>query len=107
MVPQVRALWAAAFLTNEKGPKELCTASSSPMGLRHRDLSRAARVGTPLLLSFSRCSPRCSEPISRIALLAGARGGYILAVTGSNGFHGNRRHGLIPMLAGLECDNGF
>lgn len=76
MVPQVRALWTAAVLSNEKCPKELCTASPSPMVLRHQDLSRAARVGIPLLLSFSRCLPRCSEPIFRIALLAGAHGGY-------------------------------
>ena len=76
MVPQVRALCTAAVLTNEKGSKELCTASPSPMVLRHQDLSRAARGGTPLLLSFSRCLPRCSESIFRIALLAGAHGRY-------------------------------
>ena len=50
MVSQVRALWAPAVLTNEKGPKELCIAFPPPMFLRHQDLSRAARVGTPLLL---------------------------------------------------------
>lgn len=46
MVPQVRAMWIAVVPINEKGPKELCPASSSPTVLGHQDLSKVADNST-------------------------------------------------------------